>query len=175
MIQRELDLCGYFAIVTSARMSAQEALVLYKSRDSSEKLFSGGKSFLGGKSLRVVSSESAAAKTFVEFVALIIRNRIYTLLTDEMFKHEKKSNFMTVPMALKELEKIEMVRRSDGVYRLDHAVSATQKAILSAFGLNEDDVRKTATEIGKLLKNGGSLKETIDEGDDGEEEDDCIG
>jgi len=176
VIQRELDLCGYFAIVTSARMSAEEALVLYKSRDSSEKLFSGGKSFLGGKSLRVVSSESAAAKTFVEFVALIIRNRIYTLLKDEMFKHEKKSNFMTVPMALKELEKIEMVRRSDGVYRLDHAVSATQKAILSAFGLNEDDVRKTATEIGKLLKNGGSLKETIDEGDDdGEEEDDCIG
>jgi hypothetical protein len=93
-----------------------------------------------------------------------------------MLKQGKKSNFMTVPMALKELEKIEMVRRTDGVYRLDHAVTATQKAILGAFGLSEDDVRKTATEIGKLLGNGGSMTETIDEGEDGygTDEDDFI-
>ncbi|MCD5439320.1 transposase, partial [Lactobacillus delbrueckii subsp. lactis] len=39
VIERELQLCGYFAIVTSEKMTASEALNLYKSRDISEKLF----------------------------------------------------------------------------------------------------------------------------------------
>ena len=34
VIERERDLCGYFVIVTSKRMSAKEALDLYKSRDA---------------------------------------------------------------------------------------------------------------------------------------------
>ncbi|MCD5459337.1 transposase, partial [Lactobacillus delbrueckii subsp. bulgaricus] len=33
VIERELQLCGYFAIVTSEKMTASEALNLYKSRD----------------------------------------------------------------------------------------------------------------------------------------------
>ena len=33
----EIKLCGYFAIVTSDKMTAEEALILYKSRDGSEK------------------------------------------------------------------------------------------------------------------------------------------
>ena len=35
-----------------------------------------------------------------------------------------------------ELEKIEMTRQLDKVYRLDHAVTKTQKVILSAFGFS---------------------------------------
>lgn len=34
---------------------------------------------------------------------------------------------MTVPAVIKELEKIEMTRQTDNVYRLDHAVTAKQK------------------------------------------------
>ena len=43
---------------------------------------------------------------------------------------------MTVPAVIKELEKIEMTRQTDNVYRLDHAVTAKQKKILQAFGMN---------------------------------------
>lgn len=32
---------------------------------------------------------------------------------------------MTVPGAIRELEKIEMIKGIDGIYRLDHAVTAT--------------------------------------------------
>ena len=39
---------------------------------------------------------------------------------------------MAVPAAIKELEKIEMIRLSDGNYRLEHAVTSTQKEILKA-------------------------------------------
>ena len=39
IINRDISLCGYFAIVTSEKMTAEEALLLYKSRDESEKTF----------------------------------------------------------------------------------------------------------------------------------------
>lgn len=55
VINREIKLCGYFVIITSEEMSAKDALFLYKSRDNSEKLFRGDKSYLGNKALRVLS------------------------------------------------------------------------------------------------------------------------
>ena len=151
VIQKELSLCGYFSIVTSEKISAQEAMDLYKSRDFSEKLFRSDKTFLGNRSLRICSQQSAEAKIFVEFVALIIRSRFYTLLKDEMERMNKRPNFMTVPAALKELDKIEIVRQYDGVYRLDHAVTKTQKTILKAVGLNSDFVHTAAAAIGETL------------------------
>lgn len=150
-IIEEKRLCGYFAIVTSEKMTAKEALELYKSRDASEKLFRGDKIYLGNRSLRVASDEVAAGKIFVEFVALIVRNRIYTLLKNEMKKLEKKPNYMTVPAALRELEKIEMIRMTDGKYRMDHAVTATQKTILKAFGIDANYIKKAAAELTDLL------------------------
>ena len=150
--EREIDLCGYFVIVTSDKMTAKEALHIYKSRDFSEKAFRGDKTYLGDKSLRVYSTESTAAKIFVEFVAMIIRNKLYTCLLDEMKRIGKKLNFMTVPAAIKELEKIEMTRQTDNVYRLDHAVTATQKKILNAFDLTEKNIEYRAAWISEELK-----------------------
>ena len=152
VVERELDLAGYFCIITSEKMSAKEAIELYKSRDTSEKLFRGDKSYLGNKSIRVYSEESARAKIFVEFVAMILRCKMYTKLKEEMKKLEKKPNYMTVPAALKELEKIEMVRQLDNVYRLDHAVTANQKTILNAFGLDANHIKNYASELSKELK-----------------------
>jgi len=151
VIEKEIGLCGYFAIVTSAKMTAKEALSLYKSRDASEKLFRGDKSYLGNKSVRVHSNESVAAKIFIEFVALIVRNKIYSDLKGEMIKNDKKYNYMTVPAAIRELEKIEMVKLLDHRYRLDHAVTATQKAILNAFGMDAAYIKDKANEISKAL------------------------
>ena len=152
VVERELDLAGYFCIITSEKMSAKEAIELYKSRDTSEKLFRGDKSYLGNKSIRVYSEESERAKIFVEFVAMILRCKMYIKLKEEMKKLEKKPNYMTVPAALKELEKIEMVRQLDNVYRLDHAVTANQKTILNAFGLDANHIKNYASELSKELK-----------------------
>ena len=149
--KRELELCGYFAIVTSGEMSARDALLLYKGRDASEKLFTGMKSFLGGDCLRVHSDESVAGKLMVEFVALILRNRMHWLLRERAAASDKKANYMTVPAAVAELEKIEVVRQADGVYRLDHAVTATQREILAAFGMDDADIKRIARELGDEL------------------------
>ena len=150
-ISKAIKLCGYFAIITSKKMTAEEALELYKSRDGSEKLFRGDKSYLGERSLRVNGDEPKDTKIFIEFVALIIRNKIYTCLKDRMKELKKKKNYMTVPAALKELNKIELVRQADGVYYMDHAVTATQKDILQAFNMNAATVKKDAADLSKQL------------------------
>ena len=59
---------------------------------------------------------------------------------------------MTVPAAIKELEKIEMTRQTDNVYRLDHGVTKKQKRILQAFGVDVPLVTYWAKEISSQLK-----------------------
>ena len=151
--EREIALCGYFVIITSERMTAKEALHLYKSRDVSEKLFAYDKSFLGGKSMRSHTNEGVEGRIFTQFIALIIRNKIYTSLQELAEQLEKKQNYMTVPAAIKELEKIEMTRQTDNVYRLDHAVTAKQKKILKAFDMTDGSITYRAGEISNTLRN----------------------
>ena len=154
VIELELNLCGYFVIVTSDKMTAKEALELYKGRDASEKLFLSDKTFLGNQCLRVDTDESAAAKIFVEFVALIIRNRMYNYLRLAKKEMAKKPDYMSVPAAIRELDKIEMARQLDGIYRFDHAITAKQKTILQAFGITDTQVKYRAEEISKRLETG---------------------
>ena len=85
--------------------------------------------------------------SFIEFAALIVRNRIYNLLKEQMIRMETKQKYMTVPAAIRELEKIEMVRRNGRNYKLDHAVTRTQKLILNSFGLDETDIKKELRNI----------------------------
>ena len=151
VISRAIKLCGYFCIITSRKMTAEEALDLYKSRDCSEKLFRGDKSYLGERTMRVYKDEPTHAKIFIEFVALIIRNKIYTCLKDRMKEIKKKKNYMTVPAALKELDKIELIRQADKVYRLDHAITATQKDILQGFNISGTSIIKEVTNLGEQM------------------------
>lgn len=151
VIDEEIKYCGYFIIITSEKMTAEEALDLYKSRDGSEKLFRGDKSYLGNRSFRVYSSESVNNKIFIEFVALILRNRFYACIKEQRKKSEKKENFMTVPAAVRELEKIELIRQADGTYRLDHAVTAAQKEILKAFDMTAKNIKEQALGLNQDL------------------------
>jgi hypothetical protein len=75
-----------------------------------------------------------------------IRSRIW-----EMERLDKKPNDMTVPAAIRELDKIEMIKGLDGRYRMDHAITATQKTILAAFRMDDKTVRKQAMELSEML------------------------
>lgn len=68
-----------------------------------------------------------------------------------MFKIDRSPNYMTVPAAIRELEKIEIVRGLDGRYRMDHAITATQKDILRAFHMDAGSVKKQADELSEML------------------------
>ena len=125
---------------------------MYKSRDASEKLFRGDKSYLGNKSYRTHKNESTESKIFVEFVALIVRNRIYRYLKDYMIENDIRRNYLDVPAALKELDKIEMIQFADGIYSMRNAVTKTQKTILKAFGMDEKYIKERTKEISIQLK-----------------------
>ena len=156
VIEEELKLMGYFCIVTSEKMDAKDALLLYKSRDDSEKLFRGDKSYLGERAERVCTEESYKSKIFIEFIALIVRSKIYVDLIEQMKADGKRYNYMTVPAAIRELEKIEMIKYGVGNYQLDHALTKTQKTILKAFGIDQrkmlDEIHSISVHISTLKK-----------------------
>ena len=152
VINEELRLCGYFCIISSEEMTAKEALELYKSRDASEKLFRADKSFLGNKSMRVQSDEALGGKLLIGFVAMIIRNRMYTKIKDAAEQMDSVPNYMNVAAAIRELEKIEMLRGADGQYRLDHAITKSQRMILNAFGISNIDIKAAVSSISEQLK-----------------------
>jgi hypothetical protein len=63
-----------------------------------------------------------------------------------------------------------MVRQMDNVYRLDHAITATQKTILKAFGVDENYIKERSMRLSEQLKV--AAKPERDEEDDKYEEDD---
>ena len=58
---------------------------------------------------------------------------------------------MTVPAAIRELDKLEMVRLVDNVYRTDHAVTSTQKAIFKALGIDSLYIKEQMKKITEQL------------------------
>ena len=53
--------------------------------------------------------------------------------------------------AIRELEKIELIRQSDRGYRMDYAVMATQKEILKAFNMTAANIRTQAAAMNEDL------------------------
>ena len=64
------------------------------------------KSFFGNKSMLRIQNEGVEGRIFTQFIALIIRNKIYTALQEENEKLEKKQNYMTVPAAIRNLRRL---------------------------------------------------------------------
>lgn len=141
VIEEELNLCGYFCMISSEEMPASEAVHLYKGRDATEKLFMMMKSFLGAESERVHSAESLESKVFIEFIALIIRNRIYNLLKEHVQRLNIRKNYLTVPAAIREMDKFELTRHNAGYYRQSHALTKNQREIYQAIGLSDEQVK----------------------------------
>ena len=143
---------GYFVLITSEKMTYAEAFNKYSGRDQSEKLFKSGKSFLGGDAYRVHTKQSLESKTLITFIALIIRNAIYNKLMSEKYLiNEPDNNIFSVPEAIKQLEKIEMIKYND-TYRLSSALSRNQKKLLKAFNMNSGSILMEAQYIAETLK-----------------------
>jgi hypothetical protein len=59
---------------------------------------------------------------------------------------------MTVSAALKELEKIEMLKGVDNEYNLDYAMTATQKTILKMFDMTAEIIHWLTYALGYDFK-----------------------
>lgn len=151
-INAEYEVMGCFCIITSQEMDAAQAIQLYKGRDSSENLFKFSKTFLGTKTIRVHTEESIKGKTFIQFIALIIRNGMYNRLQDKAQSIMKNVNYLTVPAAIDLLEEIEMTRYSGTTYSFKKPLTAKQKVVLSAFSMNSSSMSSAALRINDILQ-----------------------
>ncbi len=151
VIHQEIKLYGYFVIITSEKMTAEEALTLCIRGNESQKLFCGNKPYLQDGSERIYGHKSVDAKIFIEFAALIIRNQIDVCIRERLMQNGRKWNGVNVSSVLRELEKIEMIKGLDNVYRLDHDVTAAQREILNAFGMTDQDIKVQAKQLSKEL------------------------
>lgn len=106
------------------------------------------------------------------FVVYSSEIRDFGLLKDEMLKLNVRKNYMTVPAAIKELDKIELVRINQGRYQLDHAITKNQEEILRAFGLTKNHVMARASSISEMIagSENTSFTEETDDEEDGDED-----
>lgn len=151
IIQKELDKFGYFVLITSEKMKASEALSKYRDRDAVEKLFRTIKSLLGMDTFRVHETSSMEGKSFLAFLASVIWNEMYQVMKP-VKKEEKDRKHYTVPAVMKEMEKIFITKDSKGNYRKKYALTARQKKILKAFGLEERNLDSYIRKLSPSLK-----------------------
>lgn len=149
-IMKLINKAGYFAIVTSKKMSAEEALETYRDRDAVEKIFRMEKTYLGNDVFRVHSDEKLESKVFVSFIALIIRNEIYKSLK-ELYKTNRKE--YTVPKVLRDYERLGVIKLADEKYHLRYRLTNKQKKILKVLGATEEEYKQFVNEQMDVLVN----------------------
>lgn len=149
-IQKEIDRLGFFVIVTSKEMTASEALDIYRKRDSVEKIFRMLKTGLAYDTFRVHSQDSLESKTYVMFIASIVRNYLFQGLKKVSAREKDKKNY-TVPAAISELEKIIIVKNSKDVYIRRYGLTKRQKKILDQFGMTESYINKVADRMNLIV------------------------
>jgi len=122
---------GFFAILTSRKMDALDALTIYRDKDGIEKLFDNLKNQLDLKRLRIQSSGRMAARVFVQFIALILLSQIHKILREKSL-----SGRYSPRLLLGELESLTRIHYH-GKYRdITSEVTKSQREILEAFGLD---------------------------------------
>lgn len=128
---------GFFSIITSANLTAKEALDIYRNRDTVEKLFESLKSSLDYTKFRVGSNSSLIGKTFITFLATIIRSRIFYQTKDLKTKDNKS---YTIPSIINELNNIEVTKNAKDIYIRRYSLTSKQKTILNQFKLTDRDI-----------------------------------
>lgn len=148
-IEQLINNCGYFCLVTSEKLSANEAIDIYRDRDSIEKLFMMLKSEMDMERFKVQSDKSLRSKFHIAFIASIVRNEIYKVSKKLKINSKDKKSY-TVPSIIKELEKIECTKDINNLYQRRYSLTAKQKKILEQFGIKESDIQ---IEVEKINRN----------------------
>jgi len=136
----DLDLlkCGYYILVTSKEMSANEALLAYSKRDCVEKVFMALKSFLGMDKIGTQTDESIHAKTMIWFVAAILHSKIFSK-TNELRMTDRKT--FTVPSIIDLLEEIASDKNMSTMqYERRYKPNKKQNSILKALSITVQEI-----------------------------------
>ena len=137
-IDRERMKCGMYVLVSSEKITAQQAIDAYSKRDCVEKMFEALKSHMGMDKIGVSTEEAMHGKGLVWFVASIL----YSLLfngTSSLRAKDKKH--FTVPAMVDELEAIKADKDLDsGTYGRRYKLTKRQGDILGCWEIGEKDI-----------------------------------
>ena len=127
---------GFFLIFSSdAKATPADVLDHYRAKDTAEKLFSQIKVEMDGNRIRTHNEQTTEGKTFVTFIACVIRSYLLTRLSQYL-----TNNSTSLKKAFNQLSNITILSGQDG-YRFTKALSKKQKQILSAFDAADDIVQ----------------------------------
>ena len=135
-IDKALAQCGFFAIAeTDFRKTTAEILQIYRRRDVIEKSYDNLKNELDMKRLHIHTEAAAEGKTFVTFIALILRSQLLKELSSLMSEEG-----LTLRKVLMELDKAKLIVSADALSgsRLLNPPTRLQKDILYALNLPAD-------------------------------------
>ena len=124
---------GFFLLFTNDMgASPADILCYYRAKDADEKIFSQIKVDMAGARVRTHNETAAEGKTFVTFIACVIRSYLLRKLRQYLV-----DNSVSLKKALNQLSNIEMASCSDG-FRFIKALTKKQRQILSAFSAGDD-------------------------------------
>lgn len=125
-------LCGKVTLFVKRdykKLSHQDTLKAYRSKESVEDCFDTTKNGLSDKRLHVHGDRQVDGKLFVMFVALILRRTLQKRL--EQYLKEKDESSTSI---IHELEEIKFYKASDG-WHLKDSITKKQREILTALNL----------------------------------------
>lgn len=122
---------GFFAILTTRKMQALEALEIYRNKDVIEKSFDDLKNQLDLKRLRMHSSGRISARIFVQFIALILRSQIQKTMREQAL-----SDRFSPKLLLREMESLTKIHYTGKYNDILSEVSKTQREILQSFSID---------------------------------------
>ena len=130
---------GFFCLLTNTEADSAKALAVYRRKDMIEKGFDDLKNHIDMKRMRTHTTATTDGKMFLAFIALIAVSEVQAKLGAMM-----RERSWSKDAVIAELEKIKVVRASGGRRQMN-PVTKTQRLVLEAFGLSEDDLRDYIT------------------------------
>ena len=139
---------GFFVIMTTEEMTAEEALYKYRGRDNIEKFFRSIKTDMDFSTPRVYEDKSVAGKIHLIFLGSIIRNSVYQL-SRKLKAETNNTKDYTVPGILNIMRSCEatVTPKDISVYKRNYGLTAKQKKIL---GYVDTDTEEVDKEIAKF-------------------------
>lgn len=129
VIREQLELSGYFVILTNDSKDAEYILSVYRTKDVVEKSFENIKNDLDLERLRIHSDEAMEGRIFIGFISLIITSYIRKIMDEQKIYRSYSLNEL-----YSELKKLRLIQFSNGKQMLTEFTS-THKEIFKAFGL----------------------------------------
>lgn len=132
VINEESKEFGFFYLFTNhPTIIAKDCLYFYRAKDCDEKLFYQLKVYLDNNRLRIHSDEALIGKTFVIFIAQIMRAHLYNKLEQNL----KISN-LTFEAMLKKMKNLKIATGEDKEKRFIKAPTKLQKEVFQVLNVN---------------------------------------